>query len=108
MKKLISILICAIFITYILSACSEKPDIINRQAVEVKYTTACDKIETDTVYRYDWLNNKFILMPDTRTVHYNEKYEVRYNITYSDGITASEWCEVDKNTYENIKNELPP
>ena len=49
MKKLISILICVIFIAYILSACSEKPDIINRQAVEVKYTAACDKIETDTV-----------------------------------------------------------
>lgn len=108
MKKILSILICAVFMVYVLCACGEKPTVENRQAVDVKYTAACDKIETEIVYRYDWYNGDFILLPDTRTVHYDEKYEVRYNITYSDGTTESEWREVDKNTYENIKEEIPP
>lgn len=108
MKKLLSILLCTVFMAYILSACGEKPTVESSQAVEVKYTAACDKIETEMVYRYDWYNGDFVLLPDTHTIHYNEKYEVRYNITYSDDTTESEWREVDKDTYEKVNDELPP
>lgn len=106
MKKLLSILLCTVFMAYILSACGEKPTIETMQAVEVKYTAACDRIETEMVYRYNWLSDEFVLVPDTHTVHYDEKYEVRYNITYSDGSTFSELR--DKDTYEKVKDELPP
>lgn len=108
MKRLLSILLCAVFMAYILCACGEKPEIETMQAVEVKYTAVCDRIETEMAYRYNWLSDEFVLVPDTHTVHYDEKYEVRYNITYVDGTAESEWHEVDKDTYEKVKDELPP
>ncbi|MGN1202717.1 MAG: hypothetical protein ACI4RF_05425 [Eubacterium sp.] len=104
MKKILSVILIAFFMAYVLTACQELA-VEKSQPVEVKYTAACDKVETETVYKYNWLANEFVLVPDTHTVHY---YEVRYNITYSDGSTASEWREVDKDTYESIKDELPP
>lgn len=79
-----------------------------KEAVEVRYTPAVDKVETDYIYKYNWYLGEFVLVPDTETVHYDEKYEVRYIITYDDGSTLSEWQTADKETYEKARDRLPP
>jgi hypothetical protein len=108
MKKILSIIICAVFIAYILTACCEEPAIEKIAPTDTRYTPAYERVETEFVYRYNLFTDEFVLVPDTHTVHYDEKYEVKYNITYSNGSTNSEWREVDKDTYEDVKDTLPP
>lgn len=107
MKKLIVLLLIITFIVFSLGGCKDSVE-IERKAVDVRYSAACDKVETDYVYKYNWIEGEYILLPDTKTVHYDEKYEIRYNITYDDGSTSSEWQTVDKETYEKERDKLPP
>lgn len=109
MKKIFALILCSVFMLYVLCSCSEETfDIQKKVAVDTRYTPAYDNVQTDTRYEYNWMTGEFVLLPDTHSVHHNEKYEVRYNITYSNGSIESEWREVDKETYEQINDELPP
>lgn len=107
MKKLIVLLLTITFIVFSLGGCKDLVE-TERKAVDVRYTAAYDKVETDYVYKYNWIEDIYTLLPDTRTVHYDEKYEIRYKITYNDGSTSSEWQTVDKETYEKARDKLPP
>lgn len=107
MKKLIAFILAFMLIVVPLCGCDSLAE-TGREAVEVRYTPAVDKVETNYVYKYDWFSGKYRLMPDTGTVHHDEEYEVRYKITYKDGSTSSEWQTVDKETYEKARDKLPP
>lgn len=107
MKKIIVFLLTITFIAFSFFGCKGFTE-IDREAVDVRYTAAVDKAETDYVYKYNWLEGEFALLPETKTVHYDEKYEVKYKITYDDGSTETEWQSVDKEIYEKARNMLPP
>lgn len=107
MKKIIAFILMLIIIVVTLCGCNSFVE-TGREAVEVRYTPAVDKVETDYVYKYNWYLDEFVLLPDTKTVHHEEEYEVRYNITYEDGSVRSEWQTVDKETYEKARDKLPP
>lgn len=107
MKKTIAFILAFILITFPLCSCNSFTE-TGREAIEVRYTPAVDKVETDYIYKYNWYLGEFVLVPNTETVHYDEKYEVRYIITYDDGSTLSEWQTADKETYEKARDRLPP
>lgn len=109
MKNIFIAILSAAFLMYVLCSCSDDAYIIqSKKAVDTRYTPAYDSVETDTKYEYNWYIGEFQLVPDTHTVKHNEKFEVRYNITYENGSTKAEWCEVDKETYNKVIDELPP
>lgn len=76
-----------------------KPQEISRQAVDVKYTEAHDEIETTVEYTFDILNGGFVLVPITKTVHCEDKYEIEYLILYSNQSEKRIWQEVSKDEY---------
>lgn len=106
MKKIIAILLVVVFIAFPLYGC-ELPTETDREAIEVKYTAAYDNVETDYDYQYNWYTSEFVLLPNTRTVHHEEEYEVKYKITYDDESVKYEWKTVDKETYEKARDKLP-
>lgn len=107
MKKIIAFILAFMLIVVPLCGCDSLAE-TGREAVEVRYKPAVDKVETDYVYKYNYYLGEFVLLPDTETVHHDEEYEVRYKITYEDGSTRSEWQTVDKETYEKARDKLPP
>ena len=107
MKKIIAVLLIIVLTVFPLFGC-ELPTEIDKEAVEVKYTAAYDNVETDYVYQYNWYIGEYVLLPDTRTVHHDEKYEIKYKIIYDDESVEYEWQTVDKETYEKARDKLPP
>lgn len=106
MKKIIAVLLVIILSTFTFCGC-EAPTEIDREAIEAKYTEAYDNVETDYDYQYNWYTGEFVLLPNTRTVHHDEKYEIKYKITYDDESVKYEWKTVDKETYEKARDKLP-
>lgn len=66
-------------------------DEVRRTAIDRRYTAAYDSIETSYRYKYDFWGGDFVLVPDVKTVHHDEKYEVLYRITYKDGSERDSW-----------------
>lgn len=77
---------------------------VSREAVDRRYTAAYDSIETDYQYKYNFLEGAFVLVPDIKTVHHEEKYEVLYRVTYDNGSTYDRWETVGKEEWEEAGN----
>ena len=82
----------------IISGCyeaSKRPEAIDR-----RYTAAYDSIETDYQYKYNLFEGAFALVPEVKTVHHEEVYEVLYRTTYDDGSTRDRWETVGEEEWE--------
>lgn len=101
MAMLIFILTCA----FIFGAC-ERLEEVSRDIIDSRYTSAHDEIETTYEYHFNLLGeDTWTLMPNTHTVHYDEKYELLYHITYSNGSVKDKWEEVTPDEYKNYLNK---
>ena len=86
----------------IISGCyeaSKRPE-VSREAIDRRYTAAYDSIETDYQYKYNLFEGAFALVPEVKTVHHEEVYEVLYRTTYDDGSTRVRWETVGKEEWE--------
>lgn len=100
MKKIISILLIVVLIVcsmIVLSGCLQE---VSREVIDHRFTPAHDEVETRYVTKYDFWGNGLRLMPDVHSVHYPDKYELRYRITRDDGSTVTVWEEVSSEKYE--------
>ena len=102
MKKLLcTLLTLALFL--MLAGCAEE---VSRQAIDVRYTPAHEGVETNYVHKYDWYSGGFVMVPEVRTVHYEEKYSILYEITYDDGSTATRWQDCAYSEYIATQKQL--
>lgn len=90
----------------IISGCYEasKRSEVSREAIDRRYTAAYDSIETDYQYKYNLFEGAFVLVPEVKTVHHEEVYEVLYRTTYDDGSTRDRWETVGKEEWEAAGN----
>lgn len=90
----------------IISDCYEasKRSEVNREAIDRRYTAAYDSVETDYQYKYNLFEGTFVLVPEVKTVHHEEKYEVLYRTTYDDGSTRDRWETVGEEEWEAAGN----
>lgn len=86
----------------IISGCAAKRSEVSREAIDRRYTAAYDSIETDYQYKYNLLEGAFALVPEVKTVHHEEVYEVLYRTTYDDGSTRDRWETVGKEEWEAV------
>lgn len=86
----------------IISGCYEasKRSEVSREAVDRRYSAAYDSIETDYQYKYNLFEGTFVLVPEVKTVHHEEVYEVLYRVTYDDGSTRDRWETVGEEEWE--------
>ena len=83
----------------IISGCYKRSE-VSREAIDRRYTAAYDSIETDYQYKYNLFEGAFALVPEVKTVHHEEVYEVLYRTTYDDGSTRDRWETVGKEEWE--------
>ncbi len=83
----------------VLCGCRELEE-VSREAIDRRYSAAYDSIETDYQYKYNLFEGAFVLVPEVKTVHHEEKYEVLYRVTYDNGSTYDRWETVGKEEWE--------
>ena len=104
-KRMTLFLLAVVLLLGIVSCGYKSRKEIGRVAVDRRYTAAYDSIETDYQYKYNFIKREFVLVPDIKTVHHEEKYEVLYRTTYDDGSTRERWETVGKDEWEAAGNE---
>lgn len=87
----------------VISGCHELEE-VSREVIDWRYTSAYDSIETDYQYKYNFLEGEFVLVPEVKTVHHEEVYEVLYRVTYDNGSTYDWWETVGKKEWEAAGN----
>lgn len=106
MKKLIIFVLVAILATILLGACGERPEVIDKEPVDVRHTEAYQGLVTTHVYKFNALKGEFQLVPDTHTVHYPERWEILWLFFYADNTKSQEWIECTEADYLAVKNYI--
>ena len=104
MKKAISMILAMIIVLFCVMSCTEA--IVSQVPIDVDFIAAYDALETVYEYHWDWYHMDYKYLPEYKLVHHEAVYRVQYSLTYSDGKTETVWREVDKDTYEEAKNEI--
>ncbi len=102
MKKIIAIILLVIMVVLCAGCATE----VSREAIDVRYTEAYDRVETSYQHKFDILSGGFVLVPVVKTVHHEAKWEIRYRITYDNGGRSTEWCECSEREYNRVKRDL--
>lgn len=103
-NKLLVMFIILVAIAVLLCGCEK--EIASKEAINTRFTPAHSEVETDYTYKYSWLQENFVLVPNVHTVTYPDKYEVEYLVTYIDGTTATKWEEVTESEYKSVLAEM--
>ena len=100
--RIILLAVLLLAVLAIISGCYEAPkrSEVSREAIDRRYSAAYDSIETDYQYKYNLFEGAFVLVPEVKTVHHEEVYEVLYRVTYDDGSTRDHWETVGKEEWE--------
>ena len=102
MKKVFLVL-CLLLALVVFVSCYET---VSEKPIDSRYTAAYSAMETVYNYKYDWLYGDWRYLPEMRMVDHDEKYEIQYEITYSDGSVVKTWRSVSKEEYEAILNDM--
>lgn len=86
-------------VSAVLYGCRELEE-VSREAIDRRYSAAYDSIETDYQYKYNLFEGAFVLVPEVKTVHHEEVYEVLYRVTYDNGSTYDWWETVGEAEWE--------
>lgn len=100
MKRIIA-LILVILLSISISSCSGRAE-SNREILESRYISDYDGVETEYVYKFNWLKGEFVLVPEIKTVHRDATYEILYRITYHDGSVVEQWETVSEDEYNSF------
>lgn len=100
--KRIALFMLAVVLLLVIVSCgyTASREMVSREAIDRRYTAAYDSIETDYQYKYNLFEGAFALVPEVKTVHHEEVYEVLYRTTYDDGSTRDRWETVGKEEWE--------
>ena len=100
--KRIALFMLAMVLLLVIVSCgyTASREMVSREAIDRRYTAAYDSIETDYQYKYNLFEGAFALVPEVKTVHHEEVYEVLYRTTYDDGSTRDRWETVGKEEWE--------
>lgn len=100
--KRIALFMLAVVLLLVIVSCgyTASREMVSREAIDRRYTAAYDSIETDYQYKYNLFEGAFALVPEVKTVHHEEVYEVLYRTTYDDGNTRDRWETVGKEEWE--------
>lgn len=91
MKK-ISTMIMALILVITLAGCDHFEE-ESKTLIDYRYSAAYTEVNTDE-------------KGNVATEHYNEKFELLYEITYADGHTERRWQECTRFEYAAAKEEL--
>lgn len=103
MKKIIAVIIMLALL--MLCACTHREE-VSRELIDYDFTPAHSEVKTEYDYKYNVWKGEFQLVPDTHSVFYDDKYELKYRIVYDDESTAEVWEEVTEHEYDNAVKEL--
>lgn len=104
MKKLICFVLVAILATSLLGACAEKPEVIDKEPIDVRHTEAHTELKP---FAYCIPAGKVIVPVTTyRPVHYPEKWEILWLFFYADNTKSQEWIECTEADYLAVKNYI--
>ena len=78
---------------------------VSRTPIDSKYVEAHDEIVTDYEYKWVWFsrNNGLQYVPNTHSKHYDEEYQLLYEITYTDGSKTKSWETVSADEYKDYQ-----
>lgn len=99
-KNTLLILLCTLGLVIALTACELFPKEVSRNAVDKRFTASHQQIENYSSYEYDLLAGKFRLMPKQRLITVPDKYEIAYEIIYSDDSKDVIWVDATKDNYD--------
>lgn len=102
MKKVFLVL-CLLLTLVVFVSCYET---VSEKPIDARYTAAYSAMETVYRYKYDLYHGDWRYLPEIEMVHHDEKYEIQYEVTYSDGSVVKTWRSVSKEEYEAILNDI--
>ena len=85
-----------------LTGCAE---VVREYPIDSRYTISYTETKTMYTEKYNWHEDKYVLVPETYTVAHPEKYEILYQIEYDNGYECTEWREVTKKQYFDFEKE---
>jgi len=103
MKRIIALVLMLSLI--LLCACVTREE-VSHEVIDYQHTPAHSEVVTDYDYRYNVLSGGWQLVPNTHSVFYDDKYELKYHVTYDDDSTGDVWKKVTEQEYKNAVNEL--
>lgn len=99
MKKATVLVLLVVILLGCITGCKEE---VSRKPVDARFTPAHSQVETNYTYVYDYINGSHKLMPNTRTVYYDNEYALKWIIHYDDGSSNVEWIECSEAEYESF------
>jgi len=102
MKKLLYLAAALALMIVVLAGCAAE---IKRTPIDCRYTEAYSAVETGYEYKYDYWNGEWRYLPEVKTVHHPESWEILYVIEYDDGSSQRQWIEVSQHDYELFRAE---
>lgn len=105
-RRVLAVILLTIVIVTIFAACCELPTEVSREPIDVKYTEACSAIVTDYEYKYNAWKGEMQLVPNTRTVFYDENWSIQYRISYDNGKSETKWCDCTEAEYNRVKEAI--
>ena len=100
MKRIVALIIL-VSLSFAISACSGRAE-LSREIIESRYISDYDGVETEYIYKFNWLKGEFVLVPSIKTVHRDATYEILYRITYRDGNVVEKWETVSEDTFDSL------
>ena len=100
MKRIVALIIL-VSLSFAISACSGRAE-LSREIIESRYISDYDGVETEYIYKFNWLKGEFVLVPSIKTVHRDATYEILYRITYHDGSVVERWESVSEDEYNSF------
>lgn len=102
MKRIPCLAAALILMAALLAGCAAET---KRTPIDCRYTAAYSSTETEYRYQYDYMNDRWTYLPEFRTVHHPEAYEILYLVEYDDGSKRNLWVEVGQMDYERFRED---
>ena len=104
MKKFIIFMLVVILTTSLLCSCGERPEVIDKEPVNVRHTSAHTELKP---FVYCIPAGKSIIPVTTyRRITYQERHEIQWLFFYSDNSESNKWVECTEQEYLEMKEYL--
>ena len=83
-------------------------EVVSKEPVAAKYEPPHYDTATTYEYRWDWWNGEYKLLPVVNSEYIEEKFNVQYEVVYSDGSKGYIWETVPEVLYYEILSSMRP